>query len=63
VTGTVTLLYADLSVLADLVVSGSGTAGGTIHVVGNWLAPGPVGDFKVSGQLGGRNVGVLVPEA
>jgi len=40
--------------VADLVVSGSGTAGGTLHVVGFWENPGPVGNFKVSGTLGGK---------
>jgi len=48
---------------ADLTVSGSGTAGGTLHVEGTWQAPGPVGNFKVSGTLGGEKVAVLVPEA
>jgi pimeloyl-ACP methyl ester carboxylesterase len=48
---------------ADLTVSGAGTAGGTLHVVGTWLAQGTVGNFAVSGQLGGQNVAVLVPEA
>jgi pimeloyl-ACP methyl ester carboxylesterase len=54
---------ADLSFVADLVVSGSGTAGGAIHVQGTWQAPGPVGRFSVTGTLGGRRVAVLVPEA
>jgi pimeloyl-ACP methyl ester carboxylesterase len=54
---------ADGSLTADLSVSGPGTVGGTIHVGGFWLVPGPVGNFKVTGQLGGLNVGVLVPEA
>lgn len=54
---------ADHSFVADLVLSGPGTAGGTIHVTGTWLAPGAVGNFKVTGQIGGRNVGVFVPEA
>lgn len=54
---------ADLSFAADLTVSGAGTAGGTLHVEGTWQAPGPVGNFKVSGMLGGRQVAVLVPEA
>jgi pimeloyl-ACP methyl ester carboxylesterase len=53
----------DNTFVADLVVSGAGTAGGTLHVAGTWQAPGPVGNFAVSGQLGGLNVGVLVPEA
>jgi len=46
-----------------LTVSGTGTAGGTLHVEGTWEAPGPVGKFKISGALGGRQVAVLVPEA
>ena len=53
----------DSSFMADLVLSGPGTAGGTLHVAGTWQAPGPVGNFTVSGQLGGLTVGVLVPEA
>lgn len=48
---------------ADLNISGTATAGGTLHVEGSWLAPGPVGKFKVSGILGGRKVAALVPEA
>ena len=51
------------SFVADLTVSGSGTAGGTLHVEGAWQALGPVGNFKVSGTLGGKQVAVLVPEA
>jgi len=47
---------------ADLTVSGLGTAGGTLHVEGTFQAPGPVGKFKVSGMLGGKQVAVLVPE-
>jgi hypothetical protein len=62
VNGTVTWEYAG-SFVADLTVSGSGTAGGTLHVEGTWQAPGPVGNFKVSGTLGGKQVAVLVPEA
>jgi len=54
---------ADLSFVADLMVSGSGTAGGTLHVEGSFEAPGPVGKFRISGMLGGRRVAVLVPEA
>ena len=53
----------DKSFVADLTVSGRGTAGGTLHVEGTWEAPQPVGPFKVSGALGGRQVAVLVPEA
>lgn len=59
-----TLMWgSDLSFVADLTVSGTGTAGGTLHVEGTWEAPGPVGNFKISGTLGGRQAAVLVPEA
>ena len=54
---------ADKSFVADLTVSGSGTAGGTLHVEGAWQAPGPISDFRISGMLGDRHVAVLVPEA
>jgi pimeloyl-ACP methyl ester carboxylesterase len=54
---------ANNALAADLSVSGPGTEGGTLQVAGAWFAPGPVGNFTVSGQLGGRNVAVLVPEA
>src|SRR5262249_38234792 len=54
---------ADRSLVADLKVSGTGTAGGFLHVEGTWQASGPVGMFKVSGVLGGRKVAALVPEA
>jgi pimeloyl-ACP methyl ester carboxylesterase len=53
----------DYSFTADLVVTGTGTSGGSLHVEGKLDAAGPVGKFKVSGVLGGRNVAVLVPEA
>jgi hypothetical protein len=49
--------------VADLTVSGTGTSGGTLHVEGGWLVPGPVGNFTVTGTLGGKQVAVLVPEA
>jgi len=62
VNGTVTWNYYG-ALVADLAVSGSGTAGGTLHVEGTWQAPGPVGNFKISGTLGGKQVAVLVPEA
>ena len=62
VNGTVTWVPYG-SFVADLTVSGSGTAGGTLHVEGTWQAPGPVGNFNVSGTLGGKQVAVLVPEA
>ena len=47
---------------ADLITGGAGHAGGTLHVEGAFLNPGPVGEFKVSGMLGGKRVAVLVPE-
>lgn len=53
----------DSSFTADLTVAGTGTKGGTLHVEGKWQAKGPVGEFKVTGTLGGKNVAVLVPEA
>ena len=62
VNGTV-VWGTDLSLVADLTVSGEGTEGGVLHVEGTWQAPGPVGNFKISGTLGGRQVAVLVPEA
>ena len=54
---------ANKSLSADLTVSGSGTVGGTLHIQGTFEAPGPVGDFRVSGALGGLTVAALVPEA
>jgi len=48
---------------ADLQVAGPGTQGGTLKVEGHWQARGPVGKFKITGTLGGKNVAVLVPEA
>jgi len=62
VSGTITWNYYG-GLVADLAVSGSGTAGGTLHVEGTWQAPGPVGNLNVSGTLGGKEVAVLVPEA
>jgi len=62
VNGTVTWVPLG-SFVADLTVNGSGTAGGTLHIEGMWQAPGPVGNFKVSGTLGGKHVAALVPEA
>ena len=56
-------LESDNSLVANLVITGPGTAGGTLHVAGFWEAPGPVGNFKVTGKLGGKKVAVLVPEA
>jgi len=62
VNGTILWGY-DNSIVADLTVSGSGTAGGTLHVTGFFENPGPVGNLNVTGTLGGRQVAVLVPEA
>lgn len=62
VNGTITWSFADNSMTADLIVSGPGTRGGTLHVSGAWEGLGPVGNFQVSGKLGGKNVAVLVPE-
>jgi pimeloyl-ACP methyl ester carboxylesterase len=62
INGTV-MWGTDKSFVADVTVSGTGTAGGTLHVEGTWEAAGPVGKFKVSGALGGRQVATLVPEA
>jgi len=62
VSGTV-VWTAEKSLVADLTLVGSGTAGGTLHVEGAWQAPGTVGEFKISGTLGARKVAVLVPEA
>ena len=62
VNGTILWGY-DNSITADLTISGTGTAGGTLHVTGFFENPGPVGNFSVTGTLGGRQVAVLVPEA
>lgn len=50
---------ADQWFAADLTVGGSGTAGGNLHVEGTWEAPGSVGNFKISGMLGGKQVTAL----
>jgi len=63
VNGTV-IWYADNSLAAELTVSGPGTAGGTLSVTGGWLVfGGPLGNFSITGTLGGKQVAVLVPEA
>jgi hypothetical protein len=73
VSGLVTWAHADIfgsggflpayrPLTADLVVSGTGTAGGTLHVAGSWLSNDPDGHFSVTGALGGKQVAVLVPE-
>ena len=64
VDGTVTWNSgSDLSLTADVRVKGAGTAGGILYVSGAFQAPGPVGNYKVSGQLGGKRVGLLIPES
>jgi pimeloyl-ACP methyl ester carboxylesterase len=62
VNGTV-IWGADRSLMVDLTVSGTGTAGGTLHAEGSWQAPGAVGTLVVSGTLAGHQVAVLVPAA
>jgi pimeloyl-ACP methyl ester carboxylesterase len=62
VNGTLSWGY-DNSIVADLTVSGPGTAGGALHMTGFFENPGPVGNFSVTGTLGGKHVAVLVPEA
>ena len=62
VNGSLTV-RSDQSFVANLMIAGPGTAGGIIHVVGYWKAPGPVGNFTITGKLGGKKVAVLVPEA
>jgi hypothetical protein len=63
VSGTINW-YADNSLEADLTVGGPGTGGGTLKITGGWLVfGGPLGNFTVTGTLGGQTVAVLVPEA
>jgi hypothetical protein len=62
VNGTLTWAF-DNSIVADLTLSGPGTSGGSLHIMGFWENPGPVGKFRVTGTLGGKQVAVLVPEA
>ena len=56
-------LAVDRPLTADLIVSGPGTAGGTLHVAGSWLSKDPNGFFNVTGTLGQKKVAVLVPKA
>jgi pimeloyl-ACP methyl ester carboxylesterase len=56
-------LPANRPLTADLIVSGPGTAGGTLHIAGSWLSNDPDHFFSVTGTLGGKQVAVLVPEA
>ena len=53
----------DGSFTADLAVDGPGGLDGHLQVEGKWQAQGPVGKFKITGTLDGKNVAVLVPEA
>jgi hypothetical protein len=53
----------DSSFSAALRVEGAGTAGGQLSVEGSWIASGPVGKFKISGTLGGKEVHLLLPQA
>jgi len=62
VNGTILWEY-DNSIVADLIVSGPGTAGGTLHISGFFENPGPVGNFSVTGTIGGKQVALLVPDA
>jgi len=63
VNGTV-IWNADNSFEAELTVSGPGTSGGTLSVKGGYIVfGGPLGNFTVTGTLGGKQVAVLVPEA
>ena len=53
---------SDNSIIGDLTLSGPGTAGGTLHINGFFDIPGPVGNFSLTGTLGGKRVAVLVPK-
>lgn len=62
VSGTISyVLFSSLN--ASLTVRGTGTGGGSLNVTGTFVAPGPVGNFQVTGTLGGAAVAVQVPEA
>ena len=54
---------ADNSIIGVLMISGPGTAGGTLHINGFFDIPGPVGNLSLTGMLGGKQVAVLVPNA
>jgi hypothetical protein len=62
VSGTITYGF-DTSVSANLSVTLSGGTTGTLNVTGAFLKPGPVGNFSVTGSIGGRQIAALVPEA
>lgn len=62
VSGTITYGF-DTSVSASLSVTLSDGTMGTLNVTGSFLQPGPVGNFFVTGSIGGRQIAALVPEA
>ena len=62
ISGTITYGF-DTSVSASLSVTRSGEASGTLNVTGAFLHTGPVGNFSVTGSIGGRQIAALVPEA
>jgi pimeloyl-ACP methyl ester carboxylesterase len=53
----------DTSVSASLSVTLSDGTTGTLNVTGAFLRPGTVGNFSVTGSIGGRPIAALVPEA
>lgn len=62
ISGTITY-GVDTSVSAILSVTRSGETLGTLNVTGFFLHTGPVGNFLVTGRIGGRQIAALVPEA
>jgi pimeloyl-ACP methyl ester carboxylesterase len=62
ISGTVTYGF-DTSVSASLSVTLSDGTTSTLNVTGSFLQPGPVGNFSVTGSIGGRQIAALVPEA
>ena len=64
VDGTVTWNSgSDLSLTSDVSVKARGAAGGTLHISGAFHARGPVGNYSVSGHMGGKRVAVVIPES
>ncbi len=62
VSGTITYGF-DTSLSASLSVTLSDGTTGTLNVTGSFLQPGPVGNFSITGSIGGRQIAALVPEA
>jgi pimeloyl-ACP methyl ester carboxylesterase len=62
ISGTITYGF-DTSVSASLSVTRLGEVLGTLNVTGFFLHTGPVGNFSVTGSIGGRQIAALVPEA